>query len=85
MRVLAAMALAVALVGCTMQPEGMLSILFDQPMVPEDVGATLLRCGVHHDPVENSTTVWSVPPDLSQKQLACLRRQPHVEAVRGAL
>jgi len=84
-RSLVAAAVALALGGCALGPEGTLTVVFDQPMVPEVVGQMMLRCGIHGDPVDvPSPEVWQIRPDISQKQVACLRRQPHVVEVRPA-
>lgn len=84
--VLGAAAIALALAGCaagSQQTE--MSVLFDRPMVPEDVAQTLLRCGIHDGPREGpSLSIWLIPTGLGRSKLDCVRRQPHVEAVLGA-
>ena len=84
-RFLAVTAIGLALGGCARPPQGSISVRFDQPMVPEDVGRTLLRCGIHSDIIDApSPEIWQIPPDISRKQFECLKRQPHVARVLPA-
>ncbi|MBV9097247.1 MAG: hypothetical protein JO079_04230 [Frankiaceae bacterium] len=84
MRLLVGTAIAVALAGCTPSYQGSITVEFDKPMVPEDAVQAFLHCHIHDQPWEASLTAWQVTPDLSQAQLACLRRQPHVKYVHLA-
>ena len=87
-RVVAGCVAVLASTGCVHAHTGLVSIVFDQPMVPEVVGQTFLRCGIHDTPQEadGNLAVWLIPPeDVSQKQLRCLLRQPHVKTWRGAM
>jgi hypothetical protein len=78
--------LAVALAACVLPAQRHMSLIFDRPMVPEDVGRTVLRCGIQGDvTVGPSLEIWLMPAGLSQAESRCLRRQPHVQALLGAM
>lgn len=79
------LAVALTLAACAPSPQGQISVFFDQPMVPEIVGQTLLRCRIQGGPLDSpSPTIWTIAPPISQKQIACLERQPHVVIVHLA-
>jgi len=86
MRVVVATAITIALAACAPTPGGRMTVAFDKPMLPEDVGQMFVRCHIHDDPIEGpSFSLWQVEPDLSSKEIACLKRQPHVKGVLGAM
>jgi len=77
-------AIASTLTGCGSQHS--FYVMFDEPIAPEAVVQTLLRCGIHDNPqLGPGANTWLLPTDVGRSKLNCLRHQPHVVAVRAGM